>query len=352
MKLAEEREGEAHSAHEQKKTAHLTRLYASRIRENEMPEEVKKLVDRISGEISKVIIGQQEAVTFLLVGFLARGHVLLEGVPGLAKTLLAKTLAYILNAEFSRIQFTPDLMPADILGTHIYDLQSRSFHLRKGPIFTEILLGDEINRAPPKTQSALLEAMEERQVSIDGKTLPLSDNFMVVATQNPIEQEGTYPLPEAQLDRFLMKVLLDYPSEVEEREILSRYGRSVEVHDLDGMGLARLSGGDGVAKFRQRVEQVTVEEGISAYVQKLVQTTRRSPHLHLGASPRGGISLLRTSKVLAAMRGRDFITPDDIKDMAYPVLRHRVILRPEAELEGLTPDRVLSQILEGIPVPR
>ena len=317
-----------------------------------MPAEVKKLADRISAEISKVIVGQQEGVTHLLVGLLARGHVLMEGVPGLAKTLLAKTLAYILKAEFTRIQFTPDLMPADILGTNIFDLQSRTFHLRQGPIFTEILLGDEINRAPPKTQSALLEAMEERQVSIDGKTLPLSESFMVVATQNPIEQEGTYPLPEAQLDRFLMKIVLDYPSEGEEREILGKYGASSEAHDLEGAGLARLAGGDTVVRFRQRVSQVRVEEGIVAYVQRLLTGTRRSPHIHLGVSPRGGIALLRTSQCLAALRGRDFVVPDDIKEMALAVLRHRVILRPEAELEGLTPDRVLSQILDGIPVPR
>jgi len=317
-----------------------------------MPAEVKKLADRISAEISKVIVGQQQGVTHLLVGLLARGHVLMEGVPGLAKTLLAKTLAYILKAEFTRIQFTPDLMPADILGTNIFDLQSRTFHLRQGPIFTEILLGDEINRAPPKTQSALLEAMEERQVSIDGKTLPLSESFMVVATQNPIEQEGTYPLPEAQLDRFLMKIVLDYPSEGEEREILAKYGTSSEAHDLEGAGLARLAGGDTVVRFRQRVSQVRVEEGIVAYVQRLLTGTRRSPHLHLGVSPRGGIALLRTSQCLAAVRGRDFVVPDDIKEMALAVLRHRVILRPEAELEGLTPDRVISQILDGIPVPR
>lgn len=317
-----------------------------------MPAEVKKLADRISAEISKVIVGQQEGVTHLLVGLLARGHVLMEGVPGLAKTLLAKTLAFILKAEFTRIQFTPDLMPADILGTNIFDLQSRTFHLRQGPIFTEILLGDEINRAPPKTQSALLEAMEERQVSIDGKTLPLSESFMVVATQNPIEQEGTYPLPEAQLDRFLMKIVLHYPAESEEREILSRYGTSSEPHDLEGRGIGRLAGGDTVVRFRQRVSQVRVEEGIVAYVQKLLTGTRRSPHLHLGVSPRGGIALLRTSQCLAAVRGRDFVVPDDVKEMAPAVLRHRVILRPEAELEGLTPDRVLSQILDGIPVPR
>jgi MoxR-like ATPase len=310
-------------------------------------------MDRLSDEISKVIIGQQEAVTLLLVGLLARGHVLLEGVPGLGKTLLAKTLAHILRVEFTRIQFTPDLMPADVLGTHIFDLQSRSFRLRKGPIFTEILLADEINRTPPKTQAALLEAMEERQVSIDGKTLSLSEGFIVVATQNPIEQEGTYPLPEAQLDRFLMKIKLDYPAAEEEREILTKYGKNMEAHDLNGMGLARLSEKGGwISRFRQQVSQVGVEDGIITYVQSLMEKTRRSPNLFLGASPRGGIALLRTSQCLAALEGREFITPDDIKRMALPVLRHRVILRPEAELEGLTPDRVLSRIMEGIPVPR
>ncbi len=318
-----------------------------------MLEELKKLMDRLSDEISKVIIGQQEAVTLLLVGLLARGHVLLEGVPGLGKTLLAKTLAHILRVEFTRIQFTPDLMPADVLGTHIFDLQSRSFRLRKGPIFTEILLADEINRTPPKTQAALLEAMEERQVSIDGKTLSLSEGFLVVATQNPIEQEGTYPLPEAQLDRFLMKIKLDYPAAEEEREILTKYGKNMEAHDLDGMGLARLSeGGDWISRFRQQVSQVGVEDGIITYVQSLMEKTRHSPNLFLGASPRGGIALLRTSQCLAAVEGREFITPDDIKRMALPVLRHRVILRPEAELEGLTPDKVLSRMMEGIPVPR
>ena len=317
-----------------------------------MAEELKNLMSRISTEISKVIIGQQEAVTLLLVGLLARGHVLLEGVPGLGKTLLAKTLAYILRAEFTRIQFTPDLMPADVLGTHIYDLQNRSFRLRKGPIFTEILLADEINRTPPKTQAALLEGMEERQVSIDGKTLPLSENFLVVATQNPIEQEGTYPLPEAQLDRFLMKIKLDYPAAPEEREILTRYGKCTEVHDFEKSGLGRLGEGRWSAGLRQQVQKVGIEEGIVGYVQNLLEQTRRSPQLYLGASPRGGIALLRTVQCLAALEGRDFITPDDIKRMALPVLRHRVILRPEAELDGLSPDTVLLRILEGIPVPR
>lgn len=320
--------------------------------EEGMAEDVMKLMDRIRTEIAKVIVGQQEAVTLLLVGLLARGHVLMEGVPGLAKTLLAKTLAFVLRADYTRIQFTPDMMPADIIGTHVYDLESRAFRLRKGPIFTDILLGDEINRTPPKTQSALLEAMEERQVSIDGKTFPLSESFLVVATQNPIEQEGTYPLPEAQLDRFLLKIQLDYPSTQEELEILTRYGRGGTFHELKSLGLARLPEGDWTLRCRQRVQHVRVEEGIVAYVQSLVEQTRRSPHLYLGASPRGGIALLRAGQCLAAMRGKDFITPDDIKELALSTLRHRVILRPEAELEGLTPDRVLSQILERIPVPR
>jgi MoxR-like ATPase len=317
-----------------------------------MDDGLRKLVDQMGSEISKVIIGQKEAVVHLLVSLLARGHVLMEGVPGLGKTLLAKTLAYVLRTEFTRIQFTPDMMPSDILGTHIYDLQSRTFRLRKGPVFTEILLADEINRTPPKTQAALLEAMEERQVSIDGRTFPLSESFMVVATQNPIEQEGTYPLPEAQLDRFLMKIVLGYPERSEEREILGRYGTSPYSQSLDAMGLKRLPEGDWTVKLRKHVSQVKVEEGIVNYVQTIVEQTRNSPHIYLGASPRGGISLLRTSQCLAALDGRGYITPDDIKRMALPVLRHRVILRPEAELEGLTPDRVIARILDSVAVPR
>jgi len=317
-----------------------------------MAEEVKKVMNRIYSEISKVVTGQEESVTLLLVGLLARGHILMEGVPGLGKTLLSKTLAYILNAEFTRIQFTPDLMPADILGTQIYDLNTRTFRLRKGPIFSEILLADEINRTPPKTQAALLEAMEERQITIDGKTMTLPESFLVIATQNPIEQEGTYPLPEAQLDRFLMKILLNYPTPEDELKILSRYGQFVEHHGLEEMGLARFTSRDWLPGLRKKIRQVQVEKGLVEYVQKLLDHSRRSPLLYLGASPRGGIALLKTSRCLAALEGRDFITPDDIKRMSLPVLRHRVILRPEAELEGLTPDRVLSRILEAIPVPR
>ncbi len=317
-----------------------------------MPQEVKKAMDRISSEISKVVIGQGEVLTLMMVGLLSRGHLLMEGVPGLAKTLLAKTFAYVLKAEFNRIQFTPDLMPADILGTNIYDLNSRTFHLRKGPIFTEVLLADEINRTPPKTQAALLEAMEERQVSIDGQTFALSDGFLVVATQNPIEQEGTYPLPEAQLDRFLMKIKLDYPEADAECQILAQYGKAMKSYNLEDMGIDRLNNGDWLQKLREEIHKIQVEEGIVAYVQRLLDQTRNSPHLYLGVSPRGGIALLRTSQCLAALNNRDFITPDDVKAMALPVLRHRVILRPEAELEGLTSDRVLNQILERVPVPR
>src|SRR5512136_1601140 len=298
-----------------------------------MDDTLKRLSDQISSEISKVIMGQREAITLLLVSLLARGHVLLEGVPGLGKTLLAKTLAFILRAEFTRIQFTPDMMPADVLWTQVYDLQNRSFRFRKGPIFTEVLLADEINRTPPKTQAALLEAMEERQVSIDGKTIPLSENFFVMATQNPIEQEGTYPLPEAQLDRFLMKIRLDYPSQQDEREIMARYGRASEVSPLEGAGLLRLPEGDWFKGLRKQVSQVKIEEGIVGYVQELLDRTRKSPQLYLGASTRAGIALLRSSQCLAGLEGKDFITPDHIKRLALPVLRHRVILRPETELE-------------------
>ena len=243
-------------------------------------------------------------------------------------------------------------MPADIVGTHVYDLQSRTFRLRKGPIFTDILLADEINRTPPKTQAALLEAMEERQVSIDGKAFPLSENFLVVATQNPIEHEGTYPLPEAQLDRFLLKIRLDYPSAHDERTILAIYGKKIEAHHLEQSGISRLAAGDWLGRLRAHAALVRMEEGVVNYVQALLEETRRSPHLYLGGSARAGIALLRSSQCLAAMEGKDFITPDHIKTMANPVLRHRIILRPETELEGLTADHVISRILDGIPVPR
>ena len=317
-----------------------------------MPSELKKVMERISAEISKVVLGQQATIALLMVGLLARGHLLLEGVPGIGKTLLAKTFAYLLRAEFTRIQFTPDLMPADILGTSVYDLESRTFRLRKGPVFTDILLADEINRTPPKTQAALLEAMEERQVTIDGKTIPLSERFIVLATQNPIEQEGTYPLPEAQLDRFLMKIRVGYPAAGDEREIIGRYGRAQNMNPMDGTGISRLPEGDWAKSLRRHVGQVQMEEGIVGYVQTLMEETRRSPHLHLGASTRAGIALLKSSQCLAALEGKEFITPDHVKKLAPPVLRHRLILRPEAELEGLGADAIIGQILNKVPVPR
>jgi MoxR-like ATPase len=309
-------------------------------------------MERISSEISKVIIGQQDVVRLFMVGILSNGHILLEGVPGLAKTLLAKTFSHIINVEFGRIQFTPDLMPADIIGTNIFDMNSRTFQLRKGPVFTNILLADEVNRTPPKTQAALLEAMEEKQISIDGVTYELPEDFMVIATQNPIEQEGTYPLPEAQLDRFLMKIILDYPEPEDEQQILSRYGKIVKDYGPEEMGVEKIRRKEWLTSIQKVMDKIEIEEGIISYVRQIVEHTRHSPHLYLGVSPRGGIFLLRTSLCLAAMNGREFITPDDVKQMALPVLRHRVILRPEAELEGLTPDRILSNIMEGIPVPR
>ena len=319
-------------------------------------ENLTRAYEALRSEIAKVIVGQTEVVEQLLIALLSNGHCLLVGVPGLAKTLLISTVAQVLNLRFSRIQFTPDLMPSDITGTDILEEDhttgKRMFRFVKGPVFANIVLADEINRTPPKTQAALLEAMEERQVSIDGKTFPLSESFMVVATQNPIEQEGTYPLPEAQVDRFLVKIILDYPEASEEREIIGRYGKAVSAHDLEAMGLKRLPEGEWAVRLRKHVAQVKVEEGIVGYVQTLVEQTRNSPHIYLGASPRGGIALLKTSRCLAALEGRDYITPDDVKRMALPVLRHRVILRPEAELEGLNPDKVITRILDTVTVPR
>ncbi len=309
-------------------------------------------VAHILNELRKTIVGQDDVIEQILVAVLAEGHALLEGVPGTAKTLAVKTLARIIGAQFSRIQFTPDLMPSDITGTNIFNMQSSQFSLRQGPIFTDILLADEINRTPPKTQAALLEAMEERQTTIDGERYPLSPIFTVLATENPIEYEGTYPLPEAQLDRFLLKILIGYPEQEDEQEIIARWDAGFNSHHLDQLNIVPLSDAGVIQNCRLEVRQMRMEPGVQKYIVEIVRKTRSHPTILYGASPRASIALLLCSKALAAIRGRDFPTPDDIRDIAMPVLRHRLALRAEAELEGATTDAVISDILKAVEVPR
>jgi len=309
-------------------------------------------VAHILNELRKTIVGQDEVIEQILVAVLAEGHALLEGVPGTAKTLAVKTLAQILGARFSRIQFTPDLMPSDITGTNVFNMQSSQFSLRQGPIFTDLLLADEINRTPPKTQAALLEAMEERQATIDGERYQLSPIFTVLATENPIEYEGTYPLPEAQLDRFLLKILIDYPGPEDEREIVARWDAGFNSHHLEQLNIQPLTDVGAIQHCRLEVRQMRMEPGVQNYIVDIVRKTRSHPTILYGASPRASIALLLCSKALAAIRGRDFPTPDDIRDIAMPVLRHRLALRAEAELEGATTDAVISDILKTVEVPR
>lgn len=309
------------------------------------------LAEHLRREFGKVIVGQREALDQLLLVVLAGGHGLLEGVPGLAKTLAVKTLAHLFQLNFQRVQCTPDLMPMDILGGNIFNQATGSFALHRGPIFTDLLLVDEINRTPPRTQSALLEAMEERQVTIDGARYGLSEFFSVFATQNPIEFEGTYPLPEAQLDRFLMKVRIGYPEAEQETQILHNYQAGFDPRALDRAGLEPVAK-EALAAVRQEVARVKVEPALFRYITEIVRRTRNWPAVSFGASPRAAINLMFVAKATAATQGRDFLIPDDVKAAAVPVLRHRLVLKPEADLEGLTTDQVLGEILAAVEVPK
>ena len=309
-------------------------------------------VAHIQNELRKIIVGQDGVIEQILVAVLAEGHALLEGVPGTAKTLTVKTLARIIGAKFSRIQFTPDLMPSDITGTNVFNMQSSEFSLRPGPIFTDILLADEINRTPPKTQSALLEAMEERQTTIDGKRYKLSGLFTVLATENPIEYEGTYPLPEAQLDRFLLKILINYPPPDAELEIIARWDAGFNSRSLEQIELEKLPDENSIQNCRDEVKRMKTEPGIQKYIVEIVQKTRVHSSILYGASPRASVALLLCSKALAAIRGRDFPTPDDVRDVSLPVLRHRLALRAEAELDGATADAVIADIIKSVEIPR
>jgi MoxR-like ATPase len=307
---------------------------------------------RILAEAQKVIVGQDAAQELVLAAILADGHVLLEGVPGLAKTLIVRVMAKVLGLDFRRVQFTPDLMPSDVIGTNVFDQRNADFTLRKGPIFTSVLLADEINRTPPKTQAALLEAMEERQVTIDGQSLPLPYPFLVFATQNPVEFEGTYPLPEAQQDRFLLKIVLGYPSDADEMKVLVNYHQGFRSQRLDLADLSAVCSEAELRELRDEVRSVSIEERMFRYIYDIVGGTRRHPDILVGASPRAGLALVSGGQALAALRGRSFVIPDDIKDLALPVLRHRVLLRPEAEIEGQTVDSVVRGLVETQIVPR
>lgn len=306
----------------------------------------------VRSEVAKAVVGQDAAVTGLVIAILAEGHVLLEGVPGVAKTLLVRSLAQVLDMDTKRIQFTPDLMPGDVTGSLVYDARSAAFSFRQGPVFTNLLLADEVNRTPPKTQSALLEAMEERQVSIDGQPRPLPDPFMVIATQNPVEYEGTYPLPEAQLDRFLLKLVLPLPERAQEVEVLSRHASGFDPRNLAGAGMRSVAGPDDLATARTQVRTVGASAEVLGYIVDLVRATRVSPSVSLGVSPRGATALLATARAWAWLSGRSFVTPDDVKALALPALRHRIRLRAEAEMEGVTTESVISGVLRTVPVPR
>lgn len=309
------------------------------------------VVQLATNELNKVVVGQEPLIRQALATFLCGGHGLIEGVPGVAKTLTVKCMAHVLNLGFRRVQCNSDLMPADIIGTNVFDAKLADFRVHKGPLFTELLLVDEINRMPPRTQAALLEAMEERQATIDGVSYPLPPCFTVFATQNPVEFEGTYPLPEAQLDRFLLKISVHYPDLGSELKILNEHSARLDSRNLENLGLSSIDP-EALQLARQLVVEVTVEPGLTEYVARLVRKTREWPAIRLGASPRAAIAVLRVAKAFAAMEGRDFLIPDDVKSAARCCLRHRILLNPEAELEGVTPDEALEQVIRSVEVPK
>ncbi|WP_030161408.1 AAA family ATPase [Streptomyces sp. NRRL S-244] len=315
-------------------------------------DSARSSLEAIRTEIGKAVVGQDSAVTGLVVALLCRGHVLLEGVPGVAKTLLVRALAASLELDTKRVQFTPDLMPSDVTGSLVYDARTAEFSFQNGPVFTNLLLADEINRTPPKTQSSLLEAMEERQVTVDGTPRKLPEPFLVAATMNPVEYEGTYPLPEAQLDRFLLKLTVPLPSREDEIGVLTRHAAGFNPRDLQAAGLRPVAGPAELEAAREAVAKVSVSPEIAGYVVDVCRATRESPSLTLGVSPRGATALLATARAWAWLTGRDYVTPDDVKALALPTLRHRVQLRPEAEMEGVTADAVITAILSHVPVPR
>ena len=332
---------------------------AATVQHNQMPTasvgkpvHTQRVSEALRKEIAKAVVGQDNVIELMLTTVFAGGHLLFEGVPGLAKTLLVKALAVGLGGEFSRIQFTPDLLPSDITGTNIYDMNERNFSFRRGPIFGDFVLADEVNRTPPKTQAALLEAMEERVVTVDGTHYQLPAHFTVFATQNPVEYEGTYPLPEAQLDRFLLKVNISYPQEQEERSILQRYDHGFNPHDVKAAGLRQVVSEEERRQVALEIDGIRVEEGVLNYIVNIVRASRRHRSIALGASPRAGIAMLKGAKALSALRGKSYITPDEVLSLAPSVLRHRILLTPESEIEGGMVDTVVESLVGSIPVPR